>query len=89
MGFSVLGGKAFAPKFHCRPSLFKVCVVTKKHKSMIGNQDLLGLILFGYLFVVSPFGKEAKHAKVATALFILNDKFEFNDSSGCVPESAW
>ena len=53
---------------------------------MIGNQeDLLGLILFGYLFVVSPFGKEANQAKVATSLLILDHKFEFNDSSGCVP----
>ena len=53
---------------------------------MIGSQDLLGLILFGYLLVVSPFGKEANQAKVATALFILDDKI---DSSGYVPKSAW
>ena len=58
-------------------------------KSMIVNQDLLGMILFGYLSVVSPFGKEANQAKVATSLFIVDDKFEFNDSSGCVPKSAW
>ena len=57
---------------------------------MIGNQDLLGLmILLGYLLVVSRFDKEANQAKVATSLFILDDKFEFNDSSGCVPKSAW
>ena len=55
---------------------------------MTGNQDLLGLILFGYLLVVSPFGKEVNQAKVATSIFILKDKFEFNDSSGCVPKSA-
>ena len=57
-------------------------------KSMIGNQDLLGLILFGCLLVVSPFGKEADQTKVATSLFILDDKFELNDSSGCLPKSA-
>ena len=58
-------------------------------KSMIGNQDFLGVILIGYLLVVSPFGKEANEAKVSTALFILDDKFEFNDSSGWVPKSVW
>ena len=56
---------------------------------MIGNQDLFGLILFGYLLIVSPFGKEANQAKVATSLFIVEDKFEFHDSSGCVPKSVW
>ena len=59
---------------------------------MIGNQDLLGLILLGYLLAVLPFGKEANQAKVAPSLFIMDDKFEFignNDSSGCLPKSAW
>ena len=46
---------------------------------MIRNQDLLGMILFGYLLVVSPFSKEANQVKVATALFILDDNFEFNE----------
>ena len=55
---------------------------------MIGSQDLLGLILFCYLPVVSLFGKEANQAKVPTSLFILDHKFEFNDTSGCIPKSA-
>ena len=53
---------------------------------MIGNQDLLDMILFGHFLVVSLFGKEANQVKVATVLFILDDNFGFNDSSACIPK---
>ena len=80
MGFSILGMKVFACQF--------LPLAMINIKSMIGNQDLLGLTLFGYLLVASSFSKKANQVKVATALFILGDKFEFNDSSSCVPKSA-
>ena len=43
------------------------CYELRDIKSMIGNQDLLGMILFGYFLAVSPFGKDANQAKVANA----------------------
>ena len=51
---------------------------------MIGNQDLLGLILFGYLLVVSPFSKEANQAEVV--LMIAQAAYQnLHDR----PRSAW
>ena len=54
-------------------------LVTKRHKKYDWKSRPFGFDTFGLPSCYLPFGKEAYQGKVATALFILDNKFEFND----------